>query len=108
MIPFIFTNGDEDDDDEEEILDYSKKFVSCETSDECYACTGRVTINLKLCQIEEAPNESVADDEIIRLCIHCLQAMYYSPLLSNISYDPVDAFSWMEFEIIAFHPDSRN
>ena len=105
MTPFIFTNGDDEDDDE--TLDSVQKFASCETSDECYSCTGRIILNLEFCRVEEAIDAHIADNEIIKLCVTCLQNMA-RPFLVGISYDPVDAFSWMEFEIVAFHPDSRN
>jgi len=41
-----FNHNDEDDEDYQ--FGGGKKFGVCDTSDECYACTGRIVINLEL------------------------------------------------------------
>ena len=106
MIPFIF-NSDEEDDDES--LDSVQDFAPCETSEECYACTGRITLDFDLCQAQEVGNVYIGEDETILLCRDCLQKMGNSMVsLFGISYNPVDAFSWMPLGFIAIHPDSMN
>ena len=96
-----------DEDDEDSWVSGGKKFGVCDTSDECYACTGRVGINLEMCQVEEAFDADIDDDETITFCKDCLQSMMH-PALSCISYDPVDEFSWIHYFIVALHPDSIN
>jgi len=84
-----------------------QKFGWCDTSDECYACTGRILIDLELCQVKKASDANIDEEETITFCEECLQSMM-NPVLSGISYDPVDAFSWQRYLIVAFHPDSMN
>ena len=99
MVSFNLNNDDENSN--------GQKFGLCDTSDECYACTGRILINLEMCQVEEAFDADIDDDEIITFCNDCIQSMM-RPALIGISYDPVDAFSWIHYFIVALHPDSMN
>ncbi len=100
MIPFNFTTGDDDGDFLEP--KNNKKFSSCETSDECYICTGRIVLDFQACQIKDAPNV-VNNEETILLCVQCIQYM-----LCGISYNPIDAVSWETYLFNVPHPDSRN
>jgi len=100
-----FNHNDED--DEDSWVSDGKKFGVCDTSDECYACTGRIVINLELCQVEETLTSDIDEDETITFCENCIQSMMRSSLV-GISYDPVDAFSWQRYFVVAFHPDSIN
>ncbi len=94
-------------DEGDDLSGHIQKFGVCENSDNCYACTGRIIINLEECRLEEASEAYISEDETITFCGVCLQTMML-PALSYISYDPVDAFSWEPYLVITYHPDSRN
>ena len=101
MVSFNPNDGDEEEDS------HGQKFGWCATSDECYACTGRIIINLEECQVEEASDAYIDEDETITFCESCLQSMMH-PAIAGISYDPVEAFMWQRYLIVALHPDSMN
>ena len=93
-----FENGDEE-------ASLEGKFGVCETSDECYVCTERVILNFELNQLELPPESPIKEDERINHCMKCLHSMI-AP--ASIEYNPEDVFDWHFYQILAFHPDTRN
>jgi hypothetical protein len=90
--------------DEEEFQDLGGKFGVCETSEECYVCTERVTLNLELGQLEIPPETLIGEEEQINLCMECLTHMFYPTWVA----DRDTVFEWSMYQVLAFHPDTKN